>query len=307
MRRGLYLYGAARLSIDQIVAEAVQVEALGFDTLWVSQTNDYDALTLIGLLGRATQRIELGTWVVPSFPRHPGALAQAALTAQAACGGRLVLAIGSGHRVVIEKQLGIEFTKPVEHMRATLKVLDALLEGRAAALDGPPIHAHLSLVVPAASTPPVLVAALQPHMLRLAGAASQGAALWLGSHAFLRDRALPLLRAAAAEAGRAAPRVVCGLPVAVTDDPEAGRAAIARVVGPSARLPSYRAVLAAGGVDRAEEVALVGGEAELGERLAALAALGVSDFHAVIVPVPGEPDSVGRARRFLAERASVEA
>ncbi|MAE93423.1 MAG: LLM class F420-dependent oxidoreductase [Deltaproteobacteria bacterium] len=303
MRRGLYLYGAGGKGIDRILADAAEAEALGFDTFWVSQTFDYDALTLIGLIGRETRRIELGSWVVPTFPRHPGALAQAALTAQAATGGRLVLALGTSHRAVIEKRLGIEFASPVEHMRAYLKALDPLLAGRNAALDAPPIHAHLRLDVPGGRPPPVLVAALQPRMLALAGAASDGAALWLGSHAFLRDQALPRLRAAAEEAGRSAPRIVCGLPIAVTDDAPAGRRAVARVVGPSARLPSYRAVLEAGGLERAEDAALVGTEAILEPRLRALAELGVTDFHAVVVPVPCEGGSAERTRRFLADRS----
>ncbi len=299
MRVGLYLDGTARAPLQHLLARAKRKERAGFDTLWVSQTYHHDALTLLGLLGRATSRVELGTWVVPVFLRHPVALVQAAATTQAASRGRLALALGVGHRAVIEKRMGIAFRHPVGRMRWTLEVMEALVPAEGTGPPVAPLGSPLSLRVPGARRPPVLVAALQPRMLSLAGSMSDGAALWLGAARYLREQALPRLRRAAEEGGRRPPRVVCGLPVAITDDVVRGREAVARVVGPSARLPSYRAVLDAGGAARAEDVALVGDEAQLAARLDELAELGVSDFHAVVVPVPGEAGSAARAEQAL--------
>ncbi len=291
MRIGLYLAGTGELPLAALEARAREADAAGFDTLWIGQTFDHDALGLAGLLGRATRRIALGTWVVPSPLRHPMALAQAALTAQAACGGRLRLAIGVSHAAVLERRLGIDFPSPVAHMRATLEVLDPLLQGVPVERDGPVWRARGSLQVPGAPPPELLLAALQPRMLALAGEASDGAAIWLGGARHLRESAIPLLRAAAARAGRGTPRVVCGLPIALTGDREAARAGVARWVGPSARLPSYRAVLRASGASGPEDVALIGGAGELADRLGELRALGVTDFNALAVPVHGEVDA----------------
>lgn len=303
MRIGLYLTGTAELGVSALEERARRAEASGFSTLWLGQTSDYDALTLAGLLGRATERIGLGTWVVPSPTRHPLALAQAALTAQAACRGRLRLGIGVGHPALLERRLGIEIPSPIAYMRATLEVLDPLLRGLSVAREGPIFTARGGLQIPEAQRPELLLAALQPRMLALAGAASDGAALWLANARHLRETAVPTLREAAARAGRPPPRVVCGLPVVVTDDPEAARASVARWVGPSARLPSYRAVLRMGGARAPEDVALVGNESELAEHLQELAAVGVDELNALVVPERGMRGSVERTTDFLAEHA----
>lgn len=299
MRVGLYLDGAGR-TLDEVIGQAQAAEAAGLDRVWASTTNGYDPLTLLGVLGRSTRHIGLGTWVVPVFSRHPAALAQAARTAQAACSGRLTLALGVSHEAVVRKQLGIDFVRPLQYMEEFLKVLDPLLQGRPVAYEGTRIQARLALDPAPVARPTLLVAALQPRMLALAGAASDGAAIWLGSRRYLAEQALPLVRQAAAAAGRPAPEVVAGLPVVVTQDRGAGLAAVARIVGPSARLPSYRAVLEAGGADRPEDVALVGPPQQLHEQLDALSALGIDELHAVVVPVPGDRVSAPRTLEALA-------
>ncbi|MBW2242537.1 MAG: LLM class flavin-dependent oxidoreductase [Deltaproteobacteria bacterium] len=252
---------------------ARDAEPVGFSTLWLGQTFDYDALGLAGLLGRATQRISLGTWLVPSPTRHPMALGQAALTAQAACGGRLRLGIGVSHRAVLGNRFGIDFPSPVKHMRATLEVLDPLLCGRRVDRKGPVWTAQGGLQIPAAVRPELLLAALQPGMLALAGQASDGAALWLASLKHLQEAAVPIVSEAAARAGRCA------------------------------QLPSYRAVLRLGGASGPEDVALIGNESELADRLGLLAEAGVDELNALVVPEAGVGGSVPRTTEFLSERA----
>ena len=300
MRIGLYLGNVPARTLDRVLQSVRRAEAAGFRTLWFGQLYDYEALSLIALAGRETSRIELGTWVVPTYPRHPATLAQQALTAQAASGGRLALAVGLSHRAVIEKRLGLDYGRPVRHMREYLEVLRPLLAGEKAEHRGEEFRVRLRVGVPGAGPPPLLLAALGPQMLRLAGRLADGAALWLGGPRYLEELAVPTLREAADRAGRPPPRIVAGLPVCVCESEAAGRAAVAAMVGPSAVLPSYRAVLEREGARRPEDVGLVGSESEVRERLARLAALGVADFNAVVAGAEGEPDSARRTIDFLA-------
>jgi len=114
-------------TVDQLVAEARDVEAQGFHSFWVSQIFGHDALTVLAVIGREVPRIELGTGVVPTYPRHPMMLAQQALTVNAAAGGRLALGIGLSHQIVVENMWGLSYAKPVRHLREYLSVLMPLL------------------------------------------------------------------------------------------------------------------------------------------------------------------------------------
>jgi F420-dependent oxidoreductase-like protein len=300
MRIGIYLWTRPARPLARLIEQARELEAQGFDCVWIPHLDDYDALALAALLGRETRRIALGTWVVPTFPRHPGALAQQALTAQAASGNRLVLGIGLSHRVVIEKRLGLDYARPVRHMREYLEVLQPLLRGETVARDGTCFRVRLALGVPGATAPPVLVGALGPQMLRLAARLADGAAIWLGGADYLERFALAQLREASQAARRPFPRLAVGLPIAVCTDRAAARAEAARLLAQSSALPSYRAALARAGASAPEDVAILGDEAHVRAELARLAALGVSDFNAVCMPVPGEPGSLARTHALLA-------
>jgi F420-dependent oxidoreductase-like protein len=303
VRIGVYLSTRPALPLARMIEQARQLEERGLDQLWIGQLYDYDALLIAALLGRETERIALGTWVVPTWPRHPVALAQQALTTQAASGNRLVLGIGLSHRVVIEKRLGLDFSRPVRHMREYLEVLLPLLRGERVAHEGACFRVRTTVSVPDAKAPTVLVGALGPQMLRLCARLADGVAIWLGGAVFLERFALPALREASAVAGRPFPRLAVGLPIAVCRDRAAARVAAARVLAQSSALPSYQAVLARAGAAAPEDVAILGDEPEVRAQLARLAALGVSDFNAVCVPVPEEPDSLERTHALLGELA----
>lgn len=301
MRIGVHLALRPSQPLERVIDQARRLEQAGLETVWIDQLYDYEALALAALLGRETQRIALGTWVVPTYPRHPSVLAQQALTAQAASRNRLVLGIGLSHRVVIEKHLGLDFSRPVRHMREYLEVLLPLLRGESVEYDGQCFRVRLAVGVPDAKAPPVLVGALGPQMLRLCARLADGVAIWLGGAELLERFALAHLREASEAAGRPFPRLAVGLPVAVCRDAAAARAAAAHMLAPSAALPSYQGVLARGGAAAPEDVAILGDEAEVRAQLARLAALGVSDFNAWCVPVPGESDSLERTHALLAE------
>jgi F420-dependent oxidoreductase-like protein len=306
VRIGLYisaLSAGSPVPIGTIVARFERAEAEGFHTAWAGQMLDYDALTLLAVAARATQRIELGSWVIPAPLHHPGVLAQQALTVQAASGGRLVLGIGAGHAEVVEKRFGVSAAKPARQMREYMAALRPLLAGEKTEHAGERFRISLALGAPAGAPPPVLLAALGPAMLRLAGEAADGAAIWLGSPRFLEERAIPRLREAARSAGRPAPRIACGFPIAVTRDPAAAREGAERLIGRSSRLPAYRRVLARGGLAAPADAAISGDEQAVTSALDQLASLGVTDFTAVLFDVPGDPDAPVRTRALLAARA----
>lgn len=300
MRIGIFL-GMAQAGLDGVVENAVQAERDGFASAWLPNIFGIDPLIALALAGRDTERIELGTFVIPTYPRHPAALAQQALTTQAATGNRLALGIGLSHKIVIEDMFGLDYSKPIPHTREYLTVLNGLLTGERVTFEGELYRVAAQITVPGATKPPVLVAALGPDMLRLCGRLADGTATWMGGLAYLRDVAVPTITAAAAKAGRPAPRIVAGLPVCVTDDPAAARAAAGQQFAIYGQLPSYRATLDRGGAAGPADVAIVGSEAEVEAQIDALAAAGVTDFNASAYAAPG--GNVERTYELMAHLA----
>src|SRR5580692_9863771 len=231
-------------ALAQMADDLRQAADDGFASAWMANIFGLDALTALAVAGSQAPGIELGTAVVPTYPRHPAVLAQQAMTAALAIGpGRLTLGIGLSHQIVIESMYGYSFDKPARHMREYLSVLLPLLDGTAVSMDGETVHAHIGLTTPRAARIPVLVAAMAPRMLELAGGKADGTILWMTGPNTVRDYVVPSITAAASAAGRPAPRVVCTLPVCVTDDADAARSAAATEFVIYGQLPSYRAML----------------------------------------------------------------
>lgn len=306
MRIGLFLgpSTAPGDTLDAHVARVQQAELDGFASAWFTQELGLDAIIFAALAGRTTTRIELGTAVVPTYPRHPVTMAQQALTAQVASGGRFTLGIGLSHEVLIETVYGLSFAKPYSHMKEYLAVLAPLVRRGSVAFAGSEFTVNASVTVAGAMPCPILLAALAPKMLGLAGAIGDGTITWMTGPKTLREHTVPRLGAAAAEAGRPAPRVVAGFPVAISEDAAAAREAAGRIFQVYGALPSYRAMLDREGVEGPEDLAIVGDEAAVGARLDELAALGVTDFAAGLFPAGANPGAtIARGWTFLAERA----
>ncbi|MGE0544717.1 MAG: TIGR03564 family F420-dependent LLM class oxidoreductase [Dehalococcoidia bacterium] len=289
-------------TFDQLITETEQAEQSGFSSVWIANIFSYDALTVLAFAARATQRIEVGSFVIPTYPRHPVALAQQALTVQAVTGGRLALGIGLSHKIVIEDMFGLDYSKPIPHTREYLTVLNSLLAGERTVFQGEHYRVAAQLTIPGATKPPVLVAALGPDMLRLCGRLADGTATWMGGITYLRDVAVPTITAAADRAGRSAPRIVAGLPICVTNDVTAARADAERNFATYGRLPSYRATLDRGGAAGPGDVAILGNESEVETQVQALATAGVTDFNGVIFSATG--GSTERTYELLAHLAS---
>jgi F420-dependent oxidoreductase-like protein len=268
----------------------------GFASAWMSNIFGVDALTALAVAGNQVPGIEVGTAVVPTYPRHPVALAQQARTVAAAVDGRLVLGIGLSHKIVIEDMFGYDFSRPILHMREYLEVLLPLLDGQPASFSGTTVRANIGLTTPSPGRVPVVVAALGGQMLGLAGERTDGTVLWMTGPATVRDHIVPVITAAAKKAGRPGPRVVCILPVCVTDDPDRARERAARVFAIYGDLPSYRAMLDREGAAGPADVAIVGDEGAVGAQIAALAEIGVTDF--VAGEYTGGADGA-RTRAFL--------
>ncbi len=278
MRIGIFGGEAADGTIDDLVDAARRTEADGFDSFWLPQIFGHDAVTAQAIIGREVPRIELGTAVVPSYPRHPMMLASQALTAQAASGGRFTLGIGLSHQMVIESMFGMSFDKPVRHMREYLSILVPLIAEGSVSFSGETLSTSATISVPGSAPCPVLVAALGPKMLELAGTRTDGTITWMTGPDTLADHIIPSITKAASAAGRDAPRIVASLPVAVTDEPDATRALASKLFEIYGMLPSYRAMLDREGVAGPADVALVGDEATVRAGIDQIRQAGTTDF-----------------------------
>jgi 5,10-methylenetetrahydromethanopterin reductase len=283
MRIGIMDGGRAEApGLDGLVATARELESRGFDTLWLPNVFGLDAITTAAVVGRETERIEIGTAVVPTYPRHPTALAQQALTASSACRGRFTLGIGLSHPPVIEKLLGLSYARRARHMREYMGVLAPLLRGEQTDFEGEEYQVKLSLQVPDAPPVPVLIAALGDQMLKIAGRHAAGTILWMTGPRTIESHIAPKLRAAANEAGRPDPRIVAGMHIVLTPNADAANERIGKKLAMYGQMPSYRAMLDKEGAASPAELALVGDEKVLDAGLERLRDLGVSDFEASI-------------------------
>jgi F420-dependent oxidoreductase-like protein len=283
MRIGIMALPGPGAGLGQLVRQIEQAEEDGLAGAWLANIAGADALTVLALAGQTTERIELGTFVVPSYPRHPAALAQQALTVQAAVGNRLALGIGLSHRVTMEERLGFDWDHPIRHMREYLACLTPLLRQEAVQFQGEEYRINgYQLSLPGADPPPVLVAALGPQMLKLTGRMADGTAIWMGGARYIAEHAVPAIGAAAREAGRPAPRIVAGLPVCVTNRPDDVRERAARAYERYGQLPSYRAILDREGAANPADVSLIGSSAEVRAGIQSMADAGVTDFAAAI-------------------------
>jgi F420-dependent oxidoreductase-like protein len=271
--------------IMDIVEFSKDAESRGFDSVWLANIFGLDAVGTCAIAGWETDRIELGTAVTPTYPRHPGALAQQAMTTNVASGGRFALGIGLSHQLVIEGMFGMSYDKPAAHMKEYLQIIGPLLKGEAADFEGEQLTGKMALDIPGASDVPLIVAALGPAMLKLAGQHAEGTVTWMTGPKTLEDHIIPSINSAAAEAGKPAPRIVCGLPIALTSDVDAAREQIGKELQIYGMLPSYRAMLDREGVEGPAQLSLVGDETSLRASIQRLRDIGVTDFNAAIVPV----------------------
>ena len=299
MRIGLMIgpeRGRYRQKVGQLIADARAAERDGFASLWVPQIpGDFDAFTAITLMGQATERIELGTAVLPIQTRHPIAMAQEVMSNQAVCEGRFTLGLGASHHWVIEGQLGLPYERPAHQMRNYLEVLNAALRGPGQVdVENDGYRVHSPMDVTDHPPTPILLAALAPVMLRLAGEQASGTILWLADERAIGEHIVPRITKAAAGAGRPAPRVVAGVPVALCakDDVDAARAYANRGLGHAESCPNYQRLLEQGDADDVGDILAAGDEAAVADRLRSFRDAGATDL--AIRPLALGPDRAAR-------------
>ena len=284
-------------SVERMIEQAQRAEADGFTSLWYASAVGGDPLVAIAMAGRATSTIELGTSVLQTYTAHPVLQASRAVSVVDGMGrAGFTLGLGPSHRPAIEDAYGLSYARPGRHTEEYLQVLTALLRGETVHFDGDELRVHAGGPTNADRTHvPILLAALAPRMLRVAGQLTEGTILWMGNEKAIEVHVAPRLRAAAAEAGRPAPRIVAGLPVAVHDDADEARAVAGSVFAGYDELPNYRRLLDIGGADGPADAAIVGNEAAVTARIEALFAAGATDVWAAPFPV-GDDRSASRAR-----------
>jgi F420-dependent oxidoreductase-like protein len=300
MRIGVMIGSASqeRVVPARLVANARAAEAAGFASAWVSHIPwSLDALTALTLAASATESIELGTAVVPTYPRHPLSLAQAALSVQAASGGRVTLGIGPSHPYVIETMYGLTWDRPAHHTAEYVQALRACFatgpDDNIVSVDGDVFRFTSMLEVPGGSPVPILVAALAPRMLDLTGRLADGTVTTWADERAVADHVVPRIVKAAADAGRPEPRVVVNLPVAVVDDADRARTRAAELFSAYEGVPTYQRVFERNQSPRPVDAAVIGDERTVADRIRGFGDLGATDFLATVL---GLGDDLGASR-----------
>jgi F420-dependent oxidoreductase-like protein len=292
-------------SVESIVHQAQQAEADGFASLWYASGVAGDPLVAMAIAGRETQSIELGTAVLQTYPCHPLLQANRVVAAANAMGRPgLTLGLGPSHRPVVEDVLGESYDHPGRNTQEYVQIISALLRDGDADFDGTDWTVHSAGRMARADHPvPLLLAALSPRMLRIAGTFTDGVVLWMASATAIEKSILPVLTAAADAADRPAPRVVAGLPVAVHDNLDEARDAVAATATGYGRMPNFQRIVTAGGGTEAADVAILGDEQSVQAQLERLVAVGVTDIWAQPVAVGADRDqrraSLQRTRALL--------
>ena len=267
-------------SIDDVVRLGKEIEAAGLDHVWLANIFSFDAITTLALIGRETSRVRVGTAVTPTYPRHPGALAQQAMTTAAATNHRFTLGIGLSHQVVIENMFGMSYDKPAKHMREYLSVLMPLLRGETVSFQGEQYHVNgLTLDIPGGSDLPVVVAALGPAMIKLTAEMADGTNTWMVGPKTMEEHIIPSFQAA----GKSDPAIVAGMPIVLTTNIDDAKARIAENLTVYGQLPSYRAMLDREGAAGPADIAIVGDENQLRGQIKRFQDMGVTDFNAAIM------------------------
>src|SRR4051812_41813969 len=293
MRIGLTGGGA---TADRIVQQAIDAEADGFSSLWYASAVFGDPLVAMALAGRATSAIELGTSVLQTYTCHPVLQVNRAASTAAAMGrAGFTLGVGPSHEPVIEGAYGLSYDRVGGHTEEYLTILNALLRGEAVSHRG--THFRVEMAAPHALPQPVsvMLAALAPRLLRVAGEMTDGTILWMANARAVDAHVAPKLNAAASAAGRAAPRIVAGLPVAVHDDVDEAREKAAKDFSNYGVLPNYRRILDIGGAAGPADAAIVGDETSVTAQIQSLFDAGATDVWAAPFPV-GEDRSASRQR-----------
>ena len=315
MRLGLMVgpeRGQYATKVERMLNDAKWAEDNGLSTVWIPQVPDeFDAMTAAALVAHETSRIEIGTAVVALQTRHPVALVQQSLSTQLIAQGRFTLGLGPSHHWVIEDMLGLSYEKPAALTADYLDVLDKAIAGPGTIdVTNERFNIHNPMYVTDQPRMQVMIAALGPVMLKLAGSRTDGTILWLADEKAIESHIGPRIRAAAAEAGRPEPRIVAGVPVTfcLPSEVEIAKARANKVLSEAETSPNYQRLLDQGNATCVGDILAAGDEAAIRARFDVFAAAGVTDISIRVVPIGDDREerlaSSRRTREFLASIAA---
>ncbi|HVU74620.1 MAG TPA: TIGR03564 family F420-dependent LLM class oxidoreductase [Mycobacteriales bacterium] len=304
--------GRYATKVQRLISDAQWAEQAGLNGVWIPQIPDeFDALTACAVVAMSTERIEIGTAVVPVQPRHPVALAQQVLSTQAVAQGRLALGLGVSHHWIIKEMLGLPYEKPAAMLRDYLEAFLPMLAGPGTTtVKNDTFDVNQPLDVTDVAPTPVLLAALGPVMLRLAGEKGDGTILWLADEKAIGDHIAPLINGAAEAAGRPAPRIVAGVPVCLCADSEVEAATTRanRLLSEAEVSPNYQKLMEHGNAREVGDILAAGSEEAIEKRLRAFADAGATDLSVRVVPIGNGRDeliaSSKRTRDLLSSLAA---
>jgi F420-dependent oxidoreductase-like protein len=297
--------GDSARKVTKLLDDIEWAESAGMDTAWIPQVpSDFDALTAVALMATRTTRIELGTAVVPLQAQHPIALARQALSVHAAAGGRLVLGVGPSHHWIIRDMLGLPYERPAAFTRNYLEVLAAAFRGPGPVdVENEAFSIHNPLDLAPVAPLPVLIAALGPVMLALAGERADGTVLWMADERACAEHVVPRITKAADNAGRPAPRIVAGIPVCLCapSEVDAARERANRILGEAEVSPNYQRLLEYGDARDVGDICAAGDEKAILARFRRFAEAGVTDLSVRLLPIGNNRDELVASKRRTRE------
>jgi F420-dependent oxidoreductase-like protein len=291
--------------VTKLASDIGWAESAGLDTAWMPQVpDDFDCLTMVSLMAAHSSRIELGTAVVPLQAQHPIALARQALSTHAVAGGRLALGVGPSHHWIIRDMLGLPYEKPAAYTRDYLQVLNTAIAGPGSVdVENDSFTVHNPTAIGTDTPMPVLVAALGPVMLQLAGELADGTVLWMADERAIGDHIAPKITKAAADAGRPAPRIVAGVPVCLcaTSQVDEAKERANRILGEAEVSPNYQRLLDRGDARDVGDLCAAGDEEAILTRMRRFADAGVTDLSVRLLPIGDNRDELVASKRRTRE------
>lgn len=291
--------------VDKLVSDIEWAESAGLDTAWMPQVpNDFDCLTMVSLMAAHSSSIELGTAVVPLQAQHPIALARQALSTHAVAAGRLALGVGPSHHWIVRDMLGLPYEKPAAYTRDYLQVLNAAIAGPGSVdVENDSFTVHNPMAIGADNPMPVLVAALGPVMLQIAGELADGTVLWMADERAIGDHIAPKITKAAADAGRPAPRIIAGIPVCLCPPSQVDEAKerANRILGEAEVSPNYQRLLDRGDARDVGDLCAAGDAEQILRRFRAFADAGVTDLSVRLLPIGDNRDELVASKRRTRE------
>jgi alkanesulfonate monooxygenase SsuD/methylene tetrahydromethanopterin reductase-like flavin-dependent oxidoreductase (luciferase family) len=282
-------------SLETALQRVELAERLAYESVYITHLAGRDSVTTLMAYACRSERIRLGTGVMPIYSRTPVATAQSFATLDEFSGGRAVCGLGVSHRPVVEAWYGQTIDKPLRETREYVAILRAIFRG-----EDPPEgerfrSAFHFMGYSARPDQPIYLAGLSPKMLTLAGEIADGVVLWLCNPHYVRDVVKPAVTKGRAKAGKPLGGfdIVAAVPSAVTSEPQEARGRLRSELIPYFSLPFYRAMLERSGFE--EDVA--GFDRGMGEGGPEAAAAAISDRFLQTLAAVGSADEAGATVR----------